>query len=308
MATTPGRDRLRELLDAALDDVNDSLAEMAKGAHTSPFHYSRLLATATGEPPVALRRRVLLERAAWQLAQGRSVTDVAFDAGYSSVEGFARAYARAWGYPPSATPRTGTTRAAGTAHWLEAPNGIHFHPPTNLWVSDRPKDRSDVMLTAHLVHHDIDDTAGLIALAATLDDDAYRAARLPGHVVLTWDGAEESIAALLERHVRSKEVWLAALEGQDFPETGGGTAADLAERHRAVAPRWADAVRDIARRDAWDDRIVDALCDPPESFVLGSVIAHVLTFGAHRRLLVRHLLRDAGLDPGHGDPIDWRTS
>src|SRR5690625_3621946 len=102
MATTPGRDRLRELLDAALDDVNDSLAEMAKGAHTSPFHYSRLLTTATGEPPVALRRRVLLERAAWQLAQGRSVTDVAFDAGYSSVEGFARAYARAWGYPPSA--------------------------------------------------------------------------------------------------------------------------------------------------------------------------------------------------------------
>ena len=53
-------------------------------------------------------------------------------------------------------------------------------------------------------------------------------------------------------------------------------------------------VRDIDRRGAWDDRIVDALCDPPESFVLGSVVAHVLTFSAHRRQLVRQMLRGGG--------------
>ena len=55
-------------------------------------------------------------------------------------------------------------------------------------------------------------------------------------------------------------------------------------------------VRDIDRRGAWDDRVVDALCDPPESFVLGSVVAHVLTFSAHRRQLARLMLRDAGVD------------
>ena len=97
-----GRDRLRELLDAVLDEENRSLADMAHGAYSSPFHFSRRLVRDAGEPPVAMRRRVALERAAWQLARGVPVTDAAFAAGYGSVEGFARAFARAYGHPPSA--------------------------------------------------------------------------------------------------------------------------------------------------------------------------------------------------------------
>ena len=95
-----GRDRLRELLDAVLDDDHHTLGEMAEGAYSSPFHFSRRLARGTGEPPVTMRRRVLLERAAWELGGGGSVTEVAFAAGYESVEGFARAFARAFGHPP----------------------------------------------------------------------------------------------------------------------------------------------------------------------------------------------------------------
>ena len=64
-------------------------------------------------------------------------------------------------------------------------------------------------------------------------------------------------------------------------------------------------VRDIERRDAWDDRIVDALCEPPESFVLGSIVAHVLTYSAHRRSAVRAMLRELGVEADDGDPIDW---
>ena len=99
-----GRDRLRELLEAVLDEENRSLADMAHGAYSSPFHFSRRLLRDAGEPPVAMRRRVALERAAWQLARGVPVTDAAFAAGYGSVEGFARAFARAYGHPPSASP------------------------------------------------------------------------------------------------------------------------------------------------------------------------------------------------------------
>ncbi|MGH3348661.1 MAG: helix-turn-helix domain-containing protein, partial [Nocardioides sp.] len=96
MAETSGRDRLRELLDAVLDDEHRSLTDM-------------------------------LERAAWQLRHGASVTDAAFAAGYESVEGFSRAFARAYGHLPSEVRAPGDT-------WLPAPNGIHFHPPTSLWV------------------------------------------------------------------------------------------------------------------------------------------------------------------------------
>ena len=79
----------------------------------------------------------------------------------------------------------------------------------------------------------------------------------------------------------------------------------LADRHEAAAARWLALVRDIDRRGAWGDRIVDALCEPPESFVLGSVIAHVLTYSTHRRQLLRLMLRQAGVDVDAGDPIDW---
>ncbi|OPX15128.1 helix-turn-helix domain-containing protein, partial [Gordonia sp. i37] len=89
--TDPGRDRVRELLDAVLADDNVSLSGMAAGAHSSEFHFSRQVSRFAGESPVAMRRRVMLERACWYLRQGSSVTEVAFDSGYDTVEGFSRA-------------------------------------------------------------------------------------------------------------------------------------------------------------------------------------------------------------------------
>lgn len=296
MTTTPGRDRLRELLDAVLDEGNANLDEMADGAHASPFHFSRQLRRGTGEPPVAMRRRVMLERAAWQLRRGSSVTDAAFAAGYESVEGFARAYARAFGHPPSETPASGEA-------WLPAPNGIHFHPPTSLWVHTTEQPMNPV--TELMVGHDLDDTRALLDQAKALPDDDYRREHLPGATVLAWDGEEASLAAVLEHLVRSKEVWLAAIAGDDTPEAGADDLASLVARHDAVAPRWRAAWRDVDRRGAWDDVLVDALCEPPESFVMSSVLAHVLTYAAHRRQLARLVLRAAGHEVDAGDPIMW---
>lgn len=294
-----GRDRLRELLDAVLDEEHSSLDDMASGAFSSPFHFSRRLSKDAGEPPVAMRRRVMLERAAWQLRHGASVTDAAFAAGYDSVEGFSRAFTRAYGHTPSTT---GT--GAGT-HWLPAPNGIHFHPPTSLWV--HTGERTMTQPLDLMVHHDLDDTRELIDLAKQLPDDAYRRELRPGHQLMTWEGPEPSVASVLERTVYTKEVWIAAVLGEDLPTDRNDAPAALLERHDAAAPRWLEMIRDIGRRDAWDDRIVDALCDPPESFVLGSILAHVLTYSAQRRLGVRTMLAElgTGVDLDAGDPINW---
>ena len=301
----PGRDRLRELLDAVLDEDNRTLPDMAGDAFASPWYFARQVSRGAGEPPVALRRRVLLERAAWELRQGSGVTAPAFAAGSESVEGFARAFARAYGRSPG-TPDDDRPRTRDE-HWLPAPNGIHFHPPTSLWVADEGRRGAPDEVTALLVHHDVEDTRALLEVAKALPDGEYRRARLPGLSVLPWDGPEESVAAVLDTLVWTKEVWLASIEGAGSPARGADDPAALLARHDAVAPRWLAAVRDVARRGAWGDRLVDALCEPPETFVLGSVVAHVLTFSAHRRLLVRHLLRDAGLAVDTGDPIEWLT-
>lgn len=291
-----GRDRLRELLDAVLDEEHTTLGEMAGGAFASPYHFSRLLTKNAGEPPVAMRRRVMLERAAWQLRRGTSVTDAAWTAGYESVEGFSRAFIRAYGHLPSEAPGTGS-------HWLPAPNGIHFHPPTSLWVHSGERTMTTPMDL--LVHQDLDDTRALLELVKGIPDEDYRASLLPGHAVLAWEGEEASVADLLVHHVGTKEIWLAAILGEDFPDRPAADPATLLERHDAVAARWLETIRDIERRGAWDDRIVDALCDPPESFVLGSILGHVLTYAAHRRLLVRSLLRQLGHAVDDGDPITW---
>lgn len=312
----PGRDRIRELLDAVLDDesTGDRLSDMAAAAHVSPFHFARQVAQAAGEPPVALRRRVLLERAAWRLQHGAGVTEAAFESGYDSVDGFARAFSRAYGCPPSAMP---PPRERG--HWLPAPNGLHFHSPTVLYLDagaggaggpDAVGAVTSGEVTAMLVRHDLEDTDALLAAARDLDDDAYRKPRLPDHRILRWDTPDSSLAEVLTHLALDKEPWLATIEGADAPPPSKrDDVAHLRERHTDLAGRWLALTRDIERRGAWHDRVIDALCDPPESFRLSQVLAHVLTFAAHRRQLARWMLAQAGVDTAtpelDPDPIMW---
>ncbi|MFI5779090.1 helix-turn-helix domain-containing protein [Nocardia sp. NPDC051570] len=297
---TNGRDRLRELLDAVLDEENTTLGAMASDAFASPYHFARQVTKGAGEAPVAMRRRILLERAAWQLSNEAGVTEVAWTAGYDSVEGFSRAFSRAFGHPPSATP------ARPKMRWLPAVNGIHFHPPMALWVEGEPRGRPDMDPTSLLVHHDLDDIRELLKLAAGLDEQRYRHRRAGG-VVLEWDGPEDSIATVLDHLIRTKEVWLASIEGADQPRRQLDDLPTLVRRLDEIAPRWLDAVHEIDRRGGWGDTLIDALCEPPESFVLGSVLAHVLTYSAHRRVLARQWLRDElpGATVDYGDPIMW---
>lgn len=48
---------------------------------------------------------------------------------------------------------------------------------------------------------------------------------------------------------------------------------------------------------------VDALCDPPERFQYGAVLAHILTFSAYRRQLAFAALTQTGRDIGYGDRL-----
>lgn len=297
-------DPLRRLLEAVLADPHDNLDAMAAGAHSSTFHFARQVRAGAGESPVALRRRVLLERSAWQLQRGSTVTDAAFAAGYESVEGFIRAFARAYGHSPSQLPDT-------VGHWLPAPNGLHFHSPTVLYVdSGEGHEDSTGDVLALQVQHDAADIAALLDAVAALPGEEYRRVRLPGSRPRHWDGPDEALSQVLWHLVHSTAPWCATIAGEPSPELDpGDDPAALARAHAQNSPRWLGLVRDIERRGAWGDRVIDALCEPPESFLLSQIVAHELTFSAHRRLLARWMLADAGvavdtpeLDP---DPIIW---
>ena len=75
--------------------------EIASVAGFSRYHLSRLFSAMTGESLLEYRRRLLLERSAHSLLyRSRSVTELAFEAGYETPEAFTRAFSRLYGIPP----------------------------------------------------------------------------------------------------------------------------------------------------------------------------------------------------------------
>lgn len=119
--------RILESLDEALD-----LGNLARQAAFSPFHFHRIFRGMVGETPLAMHRRLRMERAAWSLLhRDVSVTTVAFEAGYDTHEAFTRAFRKNYQCSP-----TEFRQRAALAHncaqpWqveLTAPSGVHYQP------------------------------------------------------------------------------------------------------------------------------------------------------------------------------------
>ena len=85
----------------------------------------------------------------------------------------------------------------------------------------------------------------------------------------------------------------------------------MRERLAIEGPTYLGHVRDVVDAGRLDDTFVDALCEPAEVFTYGGMIAHVLTFAAHRRTLVVLALRQArrrGARLGRPDALGRRTA
>ena len=301
MASTITRDRLRTLIDVLLESLDDRARgdELAQRVYLSRFHFDRLLAAGLGESPAAFRRRLLLERAAFELvARDVAVIDAALGAGYGSPEAFTRAFRRAFGVSPS--------RFRGDFR-LPAPNGIHFHPPGGLLVPGGRERSNPMDLTDRLLEHDRWPTGRLLDAAGELPDETLdQSVPTPTEPRHAWfEDGDPTLRSMLERLIYSKETWTAALAGRDQLERGDTSLCELRRRHEQASEEFVDAAKDIRDRHAWDTVFVDALCDPPETFTFGGMLAHVLTWSAHRRQVIVGALRNVGVDVGNGDPLEW---
>jgi len=289
------------VLAGALDEGGVDGAEMARRVGLSRFHLDRVVAAAAGETPAQLRRRVLLERAAYQLlTTTSSILDVAVEAGYGTHESFTRAFSRAYGIAPTAWRRQPTRLQLG------APAGVHFHPPAGIRIPAKEKVSSMDVLTRMVEHH-VWFAGELMTRAATLPAD-----RLDAPIELSVEGVDNdpTVRRLLGRLVTQLEMWTAGIAGRpyEFGPEKQPSIAELRTRLAVAGPEFLEQVRTVCDRGRLDELIV---CpgESVEIYTFGAVIAHVLTFAAHRRVLVAGALADEGFtDLDSGDPIRWLST
>jgi AraC family transcriptional regulator len=291
--------RFVDVLADTLDDRDASGEALASRLHLSRFHCDRLVSAAAGEPPASLRRRILLKRAAYRLiTTDDDLLRVALDAGYSSHEAFTRAFARAYGQAPS------RWRRRPTRFQIEAPSKVHFNPPGGLRVPAHGKVTA-MDLLIRMVEHHVWLVGEMLTRAEGLSDDVLDA---PVEISVEGIDCEPTLRSLLSRLVGQLAMWDAATHDRpyDFDVERGESVAQMRARLAESGPAFLAQVRTIVEEGSLDETFVDAICDPPEIFTYGGMIAHVLTFAAHRRTLVCGALIDAGMsDLGAGDPMRW---
>ena len=286
-------------LAADLDDHESSARERAARLFLSRSHFDRLISATAGEPPATFRRRILLERAAYRLATGREgVLQLAVEAGYSSNEAFTRAFERAYGVAPSAW------RSSPGQIQLASPNDVHFHPPGGLRLPGNSEETT-MNLIVRMVEHHVWLIGEMIDKAANVDDAA-----LDKPIELSVEGIdlEPTMRKLLSRLVGQMDMWVNVIGGRkyDFDVEAHESIPDMRERLGVVGPAFLAEVRRVAEGGRLDETFIDAQCEPAEVYTYGGLIAHVLTFAAHRRLLVLGALESAGVpDLGNGDPRKW---
>jgi len=290
---------VEELAAAMRDDEVATLTgdELATRVGFSRFHFDRVIRSAAGEPPAALRRRILLERAAFRiLTTDASLIDVAVDAGYGSHEAFTRAFAKAFGAPPAEwRQHPGQIR-------IPAANDVHFHPPGSIRLPSRGA-VNDMDLLTRMVEHHVWLTGEMIRVAQRLEPDA-----LEKPIEIDVDDDPQTIRTLLARLTGQLAMWNAVMAGRgyDIAQEEDQTLADLRSVLEVEGPAFLAHVREVIAQDRLDETFVDAGGEPVQMISYGGNIAHILTFAAYRRTLVCLALAAHGHDElGWGDPRHW---
>jgi AraC family transcriptional regulator len=285
-------------------DAHAKTQDLARQAYQSRTQFHRLFRAVVEETPAAMRRRLLLERAAYQLAHtALSVTEIALDANYGSLEAFTRTFRKAFRVSPS------IYRRMRLLHFhLPACNKVHFIAP-----GSPAKGGGDMDLFDRFAGNDSWHMRRLLEYASTLSEEQLDRP-LPTVVeLLPWRESNKTLRQLLENIVFTKEVWTAALSGSamDVNDASKGKSSpqQMLQRLEKTDVELQRIFSDVRNRAAWDDTFIDALCEPAEVFTFGGVFAHIMTFNAYRRLMALDALRQLGVETqGYGDPMEYEET
>ena len=106
--------RARDAMDRAYPEALD-IAALARITHVSEAHFIRTFRATFGETPHRYLQRRRVERAMFLLrGTGRSVTEICFEVGFTSLGTFSRTFRDIVGEPPSVYRKRGPVAAVPT--------------------------------------------------------------------------------------------------------------------------------------------------------------------------------------------------
>jgi len=225
-------------LEAHFDEPGADIAVAAHDLAVSRPVLDRLVVAMAGEPPGTMRRRVLLERAAFQLrSTTRSVLDVAVAAGYASSEAFTRAFVRDYGVAPR------RWRATEARIELPSRSAVHFYPPDGIRFLDQ-QGRTAMNFTSSFFDHHVRYLGQLLDSASGLPQDALDA---PIQLSVPSIDDAPTIRSLLSRLIGQLEMWSASMAGDsyDFAVERNESVDSMRTRLARVGPAFTSAVRDL---------------------------------------------------------------
>ncbi|MFY9916434.1 MAG: AraC family transcriptional regulator [Nocardioidaceae bacterium] len=295
-----GADMFADFVEAVAASLDHDIGgdDLAAQLSFSRSHLDRVVKAVSGESAVRFRRRILLERAAYRLLTvDANILDIAVEAGYSSHEAFTRAFQRDFGRGPA------DWRALPGPPLLASPNAVHFHPPGALRVPAlRKVTPMDLLVT--MTEHHVWLVGELIERANPLDDEA-----LDRLIEISVEGIDvnPTTRSLLSRLVGQLDQWNCSVANTpyDFTIEHQESLESMRSRLAVAGPAFLENVRGACETGALEDAFIDATAGRPEVFTYGQMIAHVLTYAAHRRTLVTGALYSAGITDISDDPLFW---
>ncbi len=124
-----------------------------------------------------------------------------------------------------------------------------------------------------------------------------------------FDIGHRTVRATLLHIIRNIEVWTDLMNGQLVAKDArieDRTVAAMGLRLEGATAGFARASHAVARRNGWDELLLDTLDDPPAEKSYGGVVAHVITHSMHHRAQLLYMLHKLGIDGlPEGDVLSW---
>jgi AraC family transcriptional regulator len=272
---------------------------LADDACVSRFHFQRVFRHLLGEAPGKLERRLRLERAANTLLSTKAdVMTVALDAGYASIEGFSRAFRRAYGESPR-----DFRKQRGTIVDLHGASHVHFDART-LSLRMMNKGGKGMDLVDRMLDNDYRAKRALLEASLKLSEAQLDAPLLTRIRIEPWLEPDSSLRQMLTRLTdmgwvaellktvgwpHSGEGWL--INGDVFQTTSVG---QMIEQLDGFYRDYLPFVNHVKENDLWETTWVDAACEPAETFSYATVIEYCLQRSMLRAFIAQGLLAQVG--------------